>query len=109
MYIIDDLLIAYSQILHIEPPADRTVKALDRYISKPESHGNKEWWGHRMKYRLDGEKAETKFPDLVSLYTPAENDYLSRFIDKALYRFFLVCLTLEFRPRPANPLVSTEV
>jgi hypothetical protein len=109
MYIIDDLLVAYSQILHIEPPADRTVKALDRYISDPESHGKKEWWGHRMKYRLDGGKSEIKFPDLVSLYTPAENDFLSRFIDKFLYGCFLVCLTLQSRPRPANPLVSMEL
>jgi hypothetical protein len=41
---------------------------------------------------MEGESDNIMFPDLVSLYTPAENDFLSRFIDKYLYWAFLVCL-----------------
>ncbi|KAJ4291769.1 hypothetical protein N0V90_009664 [Kalmusia sp. IMI 367209] len=87
-YIADDLLIAYSQVLHLEPPAERTVEALERYISSPELHKNQEWWGHRLKYTLRSKARPRTFPDLVSLYTPAENDYLSKFVDKFLYPFF---------------------
>jgi hypothetical protein len=43
---------------------------------------------------------EITLPDLVSLFTPAENDYLSRFVDKFLYPFFLVCVA------PSSPFSS---
>jgi hypothetical protein len=48
----DDLLNAYSQVLHLEPPAGRTVEALDRYIASPYLHKNQEWWAHRLRYRV---------------------------------------------------------
>ncbi|KAF2797288.1 hypothetical protein K505DRAFT_372595 [Melanomma pulvis-pyrius CBS 109.77] len=83
-----DLLISYSQVLHLEPPAERTVEALERHITSPELHHNQEWWGHKLKYKLPQQARARTFPDLVSLYTPAENDYLSKFVDKFLYPFF---------------------
>ncbi|KAL1642331.1 hypothetical protein SLS61_009717 [Didymella pomorum] len=83
-----DLLNAYSQVLHLEPPAGRTVEALDRYIGNPFAHNKQEWWAHRLRYTLRGSIRERTYPDLVSLYTPAENDYLSKFVDKFLYPFF---------------------
>ncbi|KAI4633975.1 uncharacterized protein J4E87_001144 [Alternaria ethzedia] len=84
-----NLLAAYSGVLHLEPPAGRTVEALDRFISTPKFHGGKPWLGHQLKYQMKKNGARTTYPDLVSLYTPAENDYLSRFVDKFFYGFFL--------------------
>ncbi|KAI4678676.1 uncharacterized protein J4E84_008494 [Alternaria hordeiaustralica] len=88
---LDNLMAAYSSVLHLEAPAGRTVEALDRFISSPELHGKtaKPWLGHQLKYRTDKYGDKITFTDLVSLYTPAENDYLSRFVDKFLYPFFL--------------------
>lgn len=88
----DDLLITYSQVLHLEPPADRTVEAIDRYIIDSKLHHGQEWWGHRLQYKLRGQKTARTFPDLVSLFTPAENDYISRGVDKFLYFLFTVCI-----------------
>lgn len=82
---------AYSQVLHLEPPAARTVEALDRFIGDPYAHNEQEWWAHRLRYRLRDSKVERDYRDLVSLYTPAENDYLSKFVHKFLYPFFTVC------------------
>ncbi|CAN9400552.1 unnamed protein product [Alternaria alternata] len=85
-----DLLIAYSKVLNLEPPAERTVEAIHRYITNPKLHyGYKNWQGHKLRYRVEGEEGETTFSDLASLYTPAENDYLSKFVDKFLYPLFL--------------------
>ena len=89
---LDKLLAAYSSVLHLEPPADRTVEAIDRFISTDKLHGHKPWLGHPLKYRMVKDGDRMTFTDLVSLYTPAENDYLSRFVDKFLYPLFLVCL-----------------
>ncbi|KAI4659173.1 uncharacterized protein J4E78_005597 [Alternaria triticimaculans] len=47
------------------------------------------WLGHPLKYRMKRDGDKMTFTDLVSLYTPAENDYLSRFVDKFLYPLFL--------------------
>ena len=88
---LDNLLGAYSNVLRLEPPAGRTVEALDRFISTPKFHGEKPWLGHQLKYQMKKNGARITYPDLVSLYTPAENDYLSRFVDKFFYGFFLVC------------------
>jgi len=132
-------LIAYSQVLHLDAPAKRTVEAIDKFVSSPGDHEGKEWWGYRLKYRLQGEADEPTegreasknrgrggwnetredrqaregqearedrgtregqetaegediaMPDLVSLYTPGDNDLISRGVDKFLYPFFLVC------------------
>jgi hypothetical protein len=90
----DDLLTAYSQVLHLEPPAERTVEALDEFIRDPKRHAyHLDWWGYRLKYQLKNGSLHT-FPDLVSLFTPAENDYLSKFVDKFLYFFFKVYIPL---------------
>jgi len=97
--VLDDLLVAYSKVLHLDAPAERTIEALDKFVSSPNDHGGKVWNSYRLKYTVQSEKDgkmvesdELIFPDLVSLYTPAENDYLSRFVEKFLYFFFLVCL-----------------
>ncbi|UPX16435.1 uncharacterized protein EKO05_0006834 [Ascochyta rabiei] len=87
-YVTDDLLIAYSQVLHLEPPADRTVEAIDGHIINPKLHHGQDWWGHRLRYKLRGQETTQTFPDLVSLFTPAENDYISRGVDKFLYFLF---------------------
>ena len=98
----DDLLIAYSQVLHLDAPAKRTVEAIDRYVSSPSEHGGNVWKSYRLKYivetKRNGQVVDSNefiCPDLVSLYTPAENDYLSRFVDKFLYYFFEVCFASQ--------------
>ena len=106
-------MIAYSQVLHLDAPAKRTVEAIDKFVSSPDEHEGKEWWGYRLKYRLQNEVDETEesrdiaesdpkaggeditVPDLVSLYTPGENDLISRGVDKFLYPFFLVCFAFQ--------------
>jgi len=104
-----DLLLAYSQVLHLDPPAERTVEAIDRYVSTPGSHEGKSWWGYRLKYRLKGKSGEMTRPDLVSLFTPAENDYISKFVDKWLYHFFLTPESKKKATRKADEEANENV
>lgn len=112
---------AYSQVLHLDAPAERTVDGIDKFVSSQNEHQPYEWWGYRLKYRLkrkDDKRTESQktaegdqtvdsdqtaggedmtVPDLVSLYTPGENDLISRGVDKFLYHFFLVRFAFRFR------------
>ncbi|RSL50938.1 hypothetical protein CEP54_011664, partial [Fusarium duplospermum] len=71
----------YSLVLKFEEPAPRTTRALQKWLGEA---------GER-PYQLEyPDNSETPYPDLISLYTPGEHDFLSRTIASSPLRWFFL-------------------